>query len=260
MQKEKSSEDTEIKTPSPELLPITSLTTDKTNPNRMSDSQLERLKTSIEKFGFIVPIITNKDLLVADGEQRLTVAQKLHMWKVPVVRLDVEDVDRRLLRQVLNKLRGEHELVADALEFERIIEAGREDDLKRLLDLSDSQLERYLQEVHEPKQVPPPKPLEEVETDIQIGDRFNLGDSQLICGDCMEAMRTLAPNTVDFAMFSPPYWGLRDYGEDVQTIWGGAYDCEHEWVSERMGLVHENRNFSKGTQEQVHKDKKNNLH
>ena len=133
-----------IKIPQAELVPISELTTDQCNPNRMSDKQLARLKTSVEKYGFIVPIITNKDLLVADGEQRLTVASTLGMKQVPVIRLPIEDVDRRLLRQVLNKLRGEHELVADALEFERIIGAGHEDELKHLLDLSDAQLERYL--------------------------------------------------------------------------------------------------------------------
>ena len=104
--------------PKTELVPTSSLTTDKSNPNVMTEKQLARLKSSIEKYGFIVPIITNKDLLVADGEQRLTIAKKLGMAKVPTIRLNVTDVDRRLLRQVLNKLRGEHELVADALEFD----------------------------------------------------------------------------------------------------------------------------------------------
>ena len=106
----------------------------------MSKDQLERLKASIKKWGFIVPIITNKDLLIADGEQRYTAAKALGMTEVSVIRLPVEDVDRRLLRQVLNKLRGEHQKDLDQSEYDRIIQAGREDDLKYLLMLSDEKL------------------------------------------------------------------------------------------------------------------------
>ena len=126
--------------PERELVSLADLKVDGNNPNVMTDKQHERLATSIKKYGFIVPIITNKDLLIADGEQRLTVAKSLNMSQVPVIRLSVEDVDRRLLRQVLNKLRGEHEPLLDADEFEKIITLGKEDDLKYLLELDDVKL------------------------------------------------------------------------------------------------------------------------
>lgn len=169
--------------PQQELVEVGKLRVDGENPNRMTPKQLERLKTSVEKYGFIVPIITNKDLVVADGEQRLTVAKSLNMLKVPTIRLPIEDVDRRLLRQVLNKLRGEHELVADALEFERIIRAGHEDNLKHLLDLSDSQLERYLAEIREPKDESYEIPeIDKIHTDIQRGDIYKLGTTDSCAG------------------------------------------------------------------------------
>lgn len=228
--------------PEAELVDVGKLKVDGENPNVMTEKQLARLKTSIQRYGFIVPIITNRDLLVADGEQRLTAARELKLAQVPVVRLDVEDVDRRLLRQVLNKLRGEHDLIADAYEFEKIISAGREEDLKRFLDLSDAQLERYLVEIHEPKRVPPPKPLEEVETDIEVGDRFKLGESELFCGDCVEAMKTLQDATVDMVMFSPPYWGLRDYGIEGQI---GLEPHPSEWIGKMVSVCKEIRRVLK---------------
>ena len=126
--------------PAAETIKVSELKTDGQNPNKMSKEQLERLMTSIRKWGFIVPIITNKDLLVADGEQRFTAAKALGMTEVSVIRLPVEDVDRRLLRQVLNKLKGEHQKELDQAEYERIIEAGKEEDLKYLLMLSDEKL------------------------------------------------------------------------------------------------------------------------
>jgi len=130
----------------PELVATSELKVDGKNPNRMTRQEIDRLKKSFETWGFLVPIITNKDLLIADGEQRWTAAKELGMKEVLVVRLPVEDVDRRLLRQVLNKLKGSHDRAADAEEFEVIIELGREDDLKYLLNLSDDKLDGYLKE------------------------------------------------------------------------------------------------------------------
>ena len=130
--------------PAAETVKVSEIKTDGQNPNKMSKDQLERLKASIKKWGFIVPIITNKDLLIADGEQRYTAAKALGMTEVSVIRLPVEDVDRRLLRQVLNKLKGEHQKELDQAEYERIIEAGKEDDLKYLLMLSDEKLTNAL--------------------------------------------------------------------------------------------------------------------
>ena len=136
----------EILVPEPAVVATSSLRVDGKNPNKMSREQHDRLKTSIQKFGFIVPIITNKDLLIADGEQRWIIAKELAMPNVLVVRLPVEEVDRRLLRQVLNKLKGTHDRELDAEEFTAIIELGKEEDLKYLLDLSDDKLDGYLKE------------------------------------------------------------------------------------------------------------------
>jgi ParB-like chromosome segregation protein Spo0J len=142
----------EIPVPMSERVKLSELQFDKCNPNVMSKDQLERLKTSIKKWGDIVPIITNKDLLVADGQQRFTAMKELGMTECSVIRLPVEDVDHRLLRQVLNKLRGEHSFELDADEFQRIIDAGREKDLKYMLDLSDEKLEKYINE-QEPESI-----------------------------------------------------------------------------------------------------------
>ena len=135
----------EIEIPPTEIVPIDKLKTDRQNPNRMTDAQLDALVESIKRFKFIDPIITNKDLLVADGEQRLKAAKRIGMTHVSVIRLPIEDVDRKLLRQIKNKLRGDHDFLLDAREFDCIVSVGNEEDLKRLLVMSDEKLERYLE-------------------------------------------------------------------------------------------------------------------
>jgi DNA modification methylase len=57
----------------------------------------------------------------------------------------------------------------------------------------------------------------------------------ILNGDCLEMMATLADESVDCVVTSPPYWGLRDYGGDGR-VWGapecverGEGDTSHEW-------------------------------
>ena len=124
----------EIPIPMSEKVKISDLKFDQDNPNRMSLAQLDRLKASIRRWGDIVPVVTNIELLVADGQQRVTAMKELGMTECSVILLPVKDIDRRLLRQVLNKLRGKHNKELDSAEYLRIVEQGEKEDLKTLLE------------------------------------------------------------------------------------------------------------------------------
>jgi len=115
------------------------------NPNIMKPEDKKRLQESMKKFGFLVPIITNQDLLIADGAQRLDAAKKIGLLRVPIIRLPVKEVDRRLLRQVMNKLRGEHDLNLDAHEIEKIRQLGGESELHTLIAIEAKMMEFYKQ-------------------------------------------------------------------------------------------------------------------
>ncbi|GAF88777.1 unnamed protein product, partial [marine sediment metagenome] len=211
------------------------------NPNVMTKKQHRRLKTSLKKYGFIVPIITNKNLLIADGEQRWTIAKELDMKQVSVIRLPVEDVDRRLLRQVLNKLKGEHELIADAHEFEKIIAAGRKDDLKHLLALSDNQLERYLQEIRETKEENYEIPeIDKIQTNIKRGDIYTLGNHRLMCGDAtnkQDVESLMDCNKSDMIFTDPPY-GI-DYlpNSDLKRLGKLAGDVDYRQTPQDFPVI-----------------------
>lgn len=130
----------ELIVPPAELVDVDALRVDGQNPNVQSARQFKALKESIKRYGFAVPIITNRDLLVADGEHRLKAAKELGFKQVSVVRLPVDEVDRRLIRQVMNKLRGEHDLFMDAEEYYRIVCGDQRDLLKALLNETDLRL------------------------------------------------------------------------------------------------------------------------
>ena len=92
---------------------------DENNPNKMAIKQKEQVWRSLEKYGWTYPIITNKDGVFADGEQRAEVCKEHGEFFAPVLRLPVSDVDRRILRQILNKLKGKHSKDLDADEYTR---------------------------------------------------------------------------------------------------------------------------------------------
>lgn len=48
-------------------------------------------------------------------------------------------------------------------------------------------------------------------------------------GDVLSELAKIDDESIDLIVTSPPYWGLRDYGEGNILIWGGDKDCEHEW-------------------------------
>lgn len=52
---------------------------------------------------------------------------------------------------------------------------------------------------------------------------------EIIQGDCLAVLPTLAEKSVHCVITSPPYWGLRDYGIGCR-VWGGNLaGCVHEW-------------------------------
>ena len=127
---------TTIKVPDaylPLLEDIRLLQSDQQNPNRTTINQQEQIWRSLQKYGWAYPLICNKDGTFLDGEQRGKVCLEHGEFFAPVLRLPVNDVDRRMLRQILNKLKGKHNKELDAAEYMRIIEQGEKDCLKALL-------------------------------------------------------------------------------------------------------------------------------
>jgi ParB-like chromosome segregation protein Spo0J len=127
---------TTIKVPEaylPLLEDIRLIQSDQNNPNVTTIRQQEQIWSSLQKYGWTYPILTNKDGTLIDGEQRTEICKQHGEFFAPVLRLPVIDVDRRMLRQILNKLRGKHNKELDAAEYMRMIEQGEKDNLKALL-------------------------------------------------------------------------------------------------------------------------------
>ena len=53
--------------------------------------------------------------------------------------------------------------------------------------------------------------------------------NKIIHGNCIEILEKIPDESIDCVVTSPPYYGLRNYGEEVKTIWGGDRDCKHKF-------------------------------
>ena len=109
------------------------LKSDDQNPNKLTNRQNEEIWKSLQKHGWIYPIVTDQNGVFSDGEQRVQVCKDHREFFAPVLRLKLTGGQRCILRQTLNKLRGKHNRRLDEEDYARIIEAGAKDDLQALL-------------------------------------------------------------------------------------------------------------------------------
>lgn len=131
-----SSVDQHIKHHSLTNIRVDSVKIDKTNPNKMTMQQMFALEKSMHRFGYLTPIIVDADTMtIADGHHRYLVYKELGYEEIPAYVIKFkDDNERRMLRQIMNKLHGEHDKEMDATEFLSIIESSQQD----LAEIADS--------------------------------------------------------------------------------------------------------------------------
>ena len=66
----------------------------------------------------------------------------------------------------------------------------------------------------------------------------------LICGDARRI--PLANATVQCVVTSPPYWQLRKYDGEQDSVWGGNSDCNHQWREEKKIKQTPQRDHARG--------------
>ena len=128
---------------------IENIKLDAFNPNEMSKIQMEGLKEVMNKFGFLEPIIVNKDNMVIDGEHRFNVLKEMGEKEIPVIRLNVNELDRKIIRQTMNKLRGRHNPRDDIEDLLEISKQVSMNDMSKYLGLSEKNLGDYLESVNQ---------------------------------------------------------------------------------------------------------------
>lgn len=112
---------------------IKDLKEDSENPNEMNEDKLKALVNSIEKFGELEPILVDKKNMIIDGHHRVLAYKELGKTQIPGIEVEAKDIDRRLIRQAMNKVRGTHNEIKDAEEIQRILKEVNMQDFSELI-------------------------------------------------------------------------------------------------------------------------------
>jgi len=95
-------------------VPIEKLNPAKYNPRKdlqPGDPEYEKLKRSIEEFGYVEPIVWNKRTgNVVGGHQRLKILKELGRTEIEVTVVDLDEIKEKTLNLALNKISGDWDL------------------------------------------------------------------------------------------------------------------------------------------------------
>src|SRR4051812_25952102 len=126
-----------------EQVAIDRLRPDPANPRRIGQEELEALTRSLREWGFVQPVLARReDSTVFGGHQRLVAARRLGLTTVPVIWLDIDLEQARLLNLALNRISGswDEQLLAhlladlkDVPDLDLSLSGFGEDELKDLL-------------------------------------------------------------------------------------------------------------------------------
>lgn len=182
------------------------------NPRKWSEDAITQLTESIKSFGLVDPILVNsspnRKNVVIGGHFRLKVAKDLGIKEVPVVYIDIPDIEReKELNVRLNKNLGDwdYELLAEFDETLLSTIGFDSEEIDAIFDLV----------VDEPETFDLEKELKKLDISkitVQKGDVYQLGDSRLMCGDStIEADfdKLMNGEQADMCMTDPPY--ILDY-------------------------------------------------
>lgn len=173
------------------------------------DKEYEKIKNSIQEFGYVEPIIVNYDMTVIGGHQRLTVLKDLGYTEVDCVVLHIEDENKvKALNIALNKITGawNEQLLADLLVDLQAVDFNTD-----LTGFEAPEIEQLFSKVHNKK-------IKEDDFDVdaelqkptvaQPGDLWLLGRHRVICGDSIlpdTLARLMEGNLANLVLTDPPY-------------------------------------------------------
>lgn len=209
------------------------------------DKEYEKLKRSIAEFGFVEPVIWNRQTgNVVGGHQRLKVLLDMGVTDIDCVVVDLDLQREKALNIALNKISGEWDetkLAAimadfDAESFDVSLTGFDADEVDALLNrfYSHEAVEDDFDADTEKKKISDAGgPVS------QPGDMWRLGDHVLICGDPTSAdtyARLLGNNAAQCAITSPPV-DSKAYAKDGIDPWLERMTAVIRLLTQYAGII-----------------------
>ena len=229
-----------------EKIDITLLNLAKYNPRKdlqPEDIEYKKIKRSIEEFGYVDPIIVNKDMTVIGGNQRLKVLKELDYKKVDCVLVDLSKTKEKALNIALNKIEGEWDLpkLKDLL---LELDTGELD--MDITGFDYSELEELMTQFYVPDESEKDDEIPEIpeEPISKLGDLYKLGKHRLLCGDSTKIEsfeRLFKDKKAKLCFTSPPYNMAgklyKNYTDDLKS---------REYIDFNLAVVNNVKKYLKG--------------
>ena len=187
------------------------------------DTEFEKIKNSIQEFGYVDPIIVNSDFTICGGHQRAKVLKELGFDEVDCVIIDIDKTKEKALNIALNKISGEWNFDALTILLE---ELKAEDYNIEFTGFDWSEAEKLFDEYKETEELYGENQDDEFDVELpedpvtKLGDLWVLGKHRLCCGDsCDETtVGTLMKEDKADMVFTDPPWNV-NYGATEHPSW-----------------------------------------
>ena len=206
---------------------------------RVNDHVVDKVVRSIQLHGFAAPIVSNLQGEILAGHTRWKAAKKINMEKVPVRQMDLTGDQAKLYRIADNKLSefadwDEDMLKEQLADLEKafpvdVADLFTDDELEQMLsDKDDFQLEEEPDYTNENEHDHFDQP---TESRFKTGHVEEVGRQKIICGDCIEVLKSMPSESVDSIVCDPPYQ-IVFMGKD----WDQEFDTE-EWARQCLRVL-----------------------
>jgi DNA modification methylase len=196
-----------------EMMPLRTLKKSPRNSRTHSKRQIEQIANSINRFGFITPIVVDRRNRIVAGHGRAEAAESIGLKAVPIIRVtDLSEIELRAYALADNR-------IAESAGWNKELLAVEVGELQVALpeiglDLSitgfePGELDAVLTDFSDNRMDPADEILEVTQPAIaKQGDLFILGNHRLIVGDARDKdvyVRLLGSEVAEMAFLDPPY-------------------------------------------------------
>jgi DNA modification methylase len=171
------------------------------NPRLIKDEKFAKLVRSIKEFPKMLeirPIVVNADMIVLGGNMRLKACKEAGLKEISIIFADdlTEDEQKQfIIKDNVGFGEWDWEQLANEWDADNLEDWG--------LDIPDFEVKQELSAEEDDYEMP-----DEIETDIVLGDLFEIGDHRLLCGDstCSDTVAKLMNGEkADLLFTDPPY-------------------------------------------------------
>lgn len=210
------------------VVKITEIKANPNNPRILKDDKFRKLVTSIEKFpemADVRPIVVNMDMVVIGGNMRLKAMKEVGWKEAPVQMVDWTEEQQKefIIKDNLGYGEWDWDDLANNWDAEELTDWG--------LDIPDFAIKNA-----DAQEDDFDVPLGGIETDIVLGDLFEIGEHRLLCGDSTDSDQVallMNGQKADMVYTDPPYGMFLDTNYDQMF----ANDKNHKKTGERFDKV-----------------------